>query len=131
MNAADEASKRRIRTRSGVAVIGGVKTDVMVQQFGNTFVVMVSMLPVPALVMRCASDNTEAGGLGAFRSELLLGKENPALSVVGRQLIQSITKTSRCTLTLYLGIKPALTEPEKAHATIAELIAAVEGLALW
>eukprot|EP01061_Rhynchopus_euleeides_P032272 TRINITY_DN5355_c0_g1_i1.p1 TRINITY_DN5355_c0_g1~~TRINITY_DN5355_c0_g1_i1.p1 ORF type:complete len:189 (+),score=81.60 TRINITY_DN5355_c0_g1_i1:49-567(+) len=131
MQESAEDMRRRIQTRVGVAMVGGCKTDIAVQHYANCFVIMVTMLPVPALVLKCHHDVSETGGLGGFRSEVLMGRDDPALSVVGRQLTEKISKSSRKHIMLYLGIKPALTEGDKARTTITDILAAIDAHKLW
>ena len=128
-----QQDKMRIKTRCGTSLVGGEKLDVCVQHFGNCYVVMASMLPVPAVVLRCEADAFDGvGGLEEqYTTTVLLGRDDMPLSVVGRQLVQEVAKTSRKPVFLYLGVHPRLTADDVAHTTIKEVLEAVDACRMW
>ncbi|KAJ9453114.1 hypothetical protein DIPPA_09098 [Diplonema papillatum] len=129
--AANEHDSRKIRTKRATCEVAGEQMEVIVQDFGNIFVVIASSLPVPGVVFKCEETKRIDRCAGLYEVTPLLGTQHDiALSVIGRQLIERISKVSAKPLLLYLGIRPANLE-ENSRQIITETIQAVESCRMW
>eukprot|EP01064_Diplonema_japonicum_P011059 TRINITY_DN1833_c3_g1_i1.p1 TRINITY_DN1833_c3_g1~~TRINITY_DN1833_c3_g1_i1.p1 ORF type:complete len:151 (+),score=22.41 TRINITY_DN1833_c3_g1_i1:51-503(+) len=127
----EKEKKKQIRTRTGKCVVGERDTDIVVQAFADYYMVVATMLPVPGLVLECEGSSVEGQPTADYDVRTLLGSENLALNVVGRQLVQKTAETSQKKILLYLGVHPSLTEPGTAKTTIKELLVAIDSCRMW
>lgn len=119
----------RVKTKQWVQEVGGHSTDFVLCLFANCVFIIVTQLGKIGTMIRISKDEATSSseeGETTFTVDTLLGKrDDPALVVCGRQIVEDISQYSARPLLLCVALK------DNSRATIREVVEAIKANRLW